>query len=235
MMQLIDVGNTHTRIAECVNGEITSVTRVATAEFDKKHLAAGVAIAGASVVPSVTARLVDCEIFWVTPDRRCNLDLSAVDISTLGSDRLANAVRLANSYPLPALCIDFGTAITFELVDASRRFCGGAIAPGRAMLRRALNVGTARLPHIPLDNASPPELAGANTIDAIRVGVDVGVLGTVREIVARLRHQVKPDQLTVVGTGGDAAYFIDHLPEIVYGGEYFTLYGIFNVWEINQL
>lgn len=234
MMQLIDIGNTHTRIAECMDGEIISIKRVATSELVESHLLPGCEVAAASVVPAATARLAGHDIFWVAPDIRCNLDLSGVDVGTLGSDRLANAIRLANCYPLPALCIDFGTAITFELVDGRRRFCGGAIAPGRAMLRRSLNIDTARLPLLPLDGLPPPTTAGTNTADCIRLGVDCGVLGTVREIIETLQNQIAPEQLTLVGVGGDAGFFIEHLPEITYGGEYFTLYGIYNAWEMNR-
>ena len=137
--------------------------------------------------------------------------------------RSANAVAAAEYYPLPALVVDCGSAITFELVDARRRFLGGAILPGRLLMRKALNSGTAQLPEVPLAE-TPPELPGRNTGDAIRLGVDGGAIGMVREVAGRLSAGI--GLASMVLTGGDAGFFAPHFPSWRVAAPEFTLQGI---------
>ncbi len=222
-MILLDIGNTHTRIAES-RGETVRILRVVpTAELAAGMIPPG-QVAAASVAPPAAERLKSRRIDYIGADNcRGLIDFSPVVSRSLGADRVANAVAAAHYYPLPALVVDCGSAITFELVDAGRRFLGGAILPGRMLMRKALNAGTAQLPEIPLDDA-PPERPGRNTADAIRLGVDRGAIGMVREVARCLTSVAEP--ASVILAGGDAAFFAPHFPDWLRAAEEFTLQGI---------
>ena len=222
-MILLDIGNTHTRIAESRGDAVKILRTVPTAELRAELIPAG-EVAAASVAPWAAERLQRCKIDFIGADN-CGgrIDFSLVASETLGADRVANAVAAAEYYPLPALVVDCGSAITFELVDARRRFLGGAILPGRLLMRRALNTGTAQLPEVPLAD-TPPERPGRDTAEAIRLGVDGGVIGMVREVSRRLSAEI--ELASVVLTGGDAAFFAPHFPDWSVAPEEFTLRGV---------
>ncbi len=223
MSVLLNIGNTHSEIAECSGGAIRLTAKLPTAELTAALLPPGEVFA-ASVVPEVAARLAERKIYFISSADCHNLiDFSQVDATTLGADRVANCVALAHYFPLPGIVVDFGTAITVEIVDADRIFRGGAIAPGRVLMRRALHGGTAQLPEIPL-SSNFPALPGANTAEAIALGVDGGAIGMVRELLTRLKQKFSPRSLVAVG--GDADFFLPEFPELTPGQEFFTLQGI---------
>ena len=225
-MILLDIGNTFTRI---VNGKDTRI--VPTAELTPADLPSG-DIAACCVVPAVKERLKDCNIFWLTSANAGDfVDFTQIDTSTLGADRVANAVALAAEYPLPAVCVDCGTAITLEVVDADRVFRGGAIVPGRKLMRKALFEGTAQLPDSPL-LTEMPEKIGVNTATSIAFGIDRGVIGMVRELLACTAAQYGNNgKITVVFTGGDAAWFSAQFDGSFAVSSDFTLRGLAKVTE----
>ncbi len=231
MLTLLNVGNTHTQIAEWDGSALTTLRLLKTPELQLSDLPDSGPVAGASVVPDVLERLAGRGIFWLNSRVHTGLKLE-VNGDTLGSDRLANAIALAGSYPLPGLVVDCGTAITFELVTADRALKGGAIAPGRALMRRALNLGTAQLPRVELSSHLPAAI-GATTVAAIQSGVDRGAVGLIREIIAGITDETGA-LASVVGVGGDAGFFLRAFPEMRDGGIMFTLDGIRRAWEMNQ-
>lgn len=232
MVTLLNIGNTHTAIAEAENGQINSVRKILTAALNHEVLPENTPLAMATVVPEFRKRFAGTNVFRLEAGCRCNIRLEMVDSSTLGADRLANLIALEAKFPLPALCIDFGTAITFEMLDKDRNFIGGAIAPGRDLLRRALHDYTAQLPLVPLGQAAP-DAPGTTTAEQMLLGINAGAAGTVKELIAVMRRSTDGD-LKIVGTGGDAEFFIRNLPEIEYAGDNFTLYGILKAWETNR-
>ena len=125
-MLLLNIGNTHTQIARSDGSSVGAVRVMPTGEVTPA-LIAGETAAIASVVPAVSAQLRAPGVFFldVSMAAACGIDLSQVDASTLGMDRLANAIELA-SRELPAAALDAGTALTLEYVDAKRVFRGGA-------------------------------------------------------------------------------------------------------------
>jgi len=225
-MLLLDVGNTATRIALWDGKKIGAIRRIPTADLTSAQLPPGIPLAGACVVPDAWKRLEtdDRPRFRLSADNCGNLlDFSRMDASTLGADRIANAIALAETFPLPGAVIDCGTAITMELVDAERRFLGGAILPGRNLLRRALFSGTAQLPELPLAN-DIPDAPGTNTCSAMKLGMDRGSIGAVREMLAVAEKFL--GSFTLVFTGGDAPFFAKAFPEAVLAPEDFTLQGV---------
>ena len=157
---------------------------------------------------------------------------SGLDLSGVGADRLANAAALLDG-PLPALSIDFGTAITFEYVTNTRQFAGGAILPGRMLLRQALHDHTAQLPLLPLYDAIPP-LPGTNTVDAMRIGTDGAVIGAVRSLICQWQGIGDPEPLRVTACGGDRFFFLKHISGLADGGDHFTVRGIRKLWELHH-
>ena len=222
MVEILDIGNSFTRIARWDGAGICGLRRVATADFS--GTGTPLPKVAACVCPEIRARLEGSDIRFISAlEQQSNVDFSAVDRTTLGADRVANAVALAALFPLPGAVVDCGTALTLELVDGSFRFLGGAIAPGRRLMRQSLFRGTAQLPEIPLAE-SLPLLPGRNTAEAITFGVDRGMVGMIRELLAQAERRFP--LRSVVLTGGDAAYFAGEFPRAVVADETFTLTGI---------
>lgn len=222
-MILLDIGNTHTRIARSIGREIRILRTVATAELTAELLPDDEPAAAASVCPPAAERLSARRINFIGADNcRGLVDFSAYN-GLLGADRVANAIAAAEYYPLPALVIDCGSAISCELVGADRRFLGGAIAPGRKLMRSALREGTAQLPEPELTDRLPAG-PGLGTKEAICWGVDAGALGMVRELAMRLGAILKPR--SVILTGGDAEFFAPEFPDWHPAPREFTLQGV---------
>ncbi|MES2981090.1 MAG: type III pantothenate kinase [Verrucomicrobiota bacterium] len=129
----------------------------------------------------------------------------------IGHDRLANGVALKQSYGAPGIAIDFGTAVTFSVISANGNFAGGVIAPGMGCMTDYLASKTAQLPRV-----NPEKYAsaiGKNTLEALRIGAVAGHRGMVREILREIVSEIGGD-VTVVATGGGAAFAAQSLPEI---------------------
>jgi type III pantothenate kinase len=229
MIVLLNIGNSNTQIGEWDGGAIGAIRYVPTASFSAAMLPAGAAVAAATVVPAVKAGLRAREVFFLDAGSAAaaGLDLGRVDASTPGADRLANALEAIRRGALPAAVFDFGTAITCEAVDRGGVFAGGAIAPGRKLMRRALAADTAQLPEVGWSDAAPAAL-GRNTIDAIRLGVDRGAIGLTRELIRTVRDELVCRKLWAVG--GDAGFFCREIPDLEYGGEDFTLRGVLTAY-----
>ncbi|MDD3118253.1 MAG: type III pantothenate kinase [Victivallales bacterium] len=227
-INLVNIGNTHTSYAVAADGVIGPVAVCPTAEVRVELFAPELPLAGASVVPAAAAGLAVREPFWLTWRTCPFLRWDRVDPTTLGADRIANALYLSRHCRLPAVCLDCGTAITMEAVDGNGFFCGGAILPGRMLSRRALHDYTAQLP-LPEMSLALPE-RGTDTLSAMRLGIDGGAIGAVTAILERIAGQWS-DPVTLVAVGGDADFFVRHIPGLEYGGQDFTLRGILMAWE----
>ncbi len=227
MEYLFNIGNTHTQFAALRGDTIGAVRYCRTDGLDFDVFAPDDVLIVSTVVPAVRAKFGSRRVFDlnISHAAAAGLDLSMVDASTLGADRLANAIMLAQSPErLPAIAIDFGTAITIEIVDRDRRFRGGAILPGRALMRRALHSGTAQLPGLPLAEAVPEE-PGRNTAESMLFGIDRGAVGAVRELVTVL-EKIHGADLRKIAVGGDSAFFRRALPGLEEAPEIFTLGGL---------
>ncbi|MCQ2352123.1 MAG: type III pantothenate kinase [Victivallaceae bacterium] len=222
-MNLLNIGNTHSTLGIWQNQRFERVVSIPTPELTAQWIGGGETFA-ASVVPEAAARIAGENIHFIDA-RNCNksIDFSCVDSAKLGADRVANAFALARFFATPALVIDCGTAITFEILDAQRRFYSGAIAPGRKLMRQALNTGTAQLPELPF-YPDAPENFGNDTIGNLRFGIDRGIIGMVRELLAKTVAAIPVKNIVV--TGGDDAFFLPELPGAQPAPENFTLYGI---------
>ena len=141
----------------------------------------------------------------------------------IGADRLANAVGVLARHGAPAVVIDSGTAVTFDIVSAAPAYCGGVIAPGLGAMTRYLAETTALLPEIVLEE--PASAIGKSTIHAMQVGAVFGYRGLVREILARICAEL-PGNPRIIATGGDAELIANGIPEIDAVDPDLTLEGI---------
>jgi type III pantothenate kinase len=121
-----------------------------------------------------------------------------VDRRMVGADRLANMAEAVRRFGRNVVVADFGTAATFDLLDARGRFAGGAIAPGWRVLAQSLARNTAQLPVV--DGTAPKKFTGRNTREALRAGVVGGYAGMVRHLLRQFpaKH--------LVFTGGNAKW-----------------------------
>lgn len=186
----------------------------------------------ASVVPAARQRLHEigkacgATIHWVDAAMIPHVNCFGVDMATVGADRIANIAAAVRLLALPAIVVDCGTAITTEIVTAGPRFLGGVILPGRQMARRALHHFTGKLPEAPMASDDSPGAVGLNTLSAIRSGVDLGLLGAVRQIVETTIRECGFARCTVVATGGDAPFFTRNLECLAPAPDNFTFEGI---------
>lgn len=238
MLYLINIGNTHAAFAEWRGGEIVNFQKTPSAEFSLSLIPDCAETAVACVVPSMMKIFEGREnVFWVSGKVRLPFSSGVVDMTTAGADRLANVAALAACGSLPAICADFGTAVTFNLLDEHKVFRGGAIAPGRMLMRKALNNFTAQLPLTEL-SATAPEAPGACTRDAISLGVDRGAVGMALEILRALSEESKRASGAaprLIGTGGDLEFYIKYIPGLEIAGKDYTLRGIAQIWEMNKI
>ncbi|MCB1093979.1 MAG: type III pantothenate kinase [Verrucomicrobiae bacterium] len=186
----------------------------------------------ASVVPDKARVFADyfgrkVEVIDHTWDLGVGIEFT--DPSRIGGDRLANSAALAELYGFPGVVIDFGTAVTFDIIDARRNYIGGVIAPGLAAMTDYLHEKTALLPRIQL--RTPDTVVGKSTEEAMLAGAFYGYQGLVRNILAEIRASVGIDllegqRLQVVATGGYAELLLPGIPEIDEVNPNITLEGV---------
>ena len=131
----------------------------------------------------------------------------------VGIDRLLNALAInqLRNDNTPAMVIDLGTACTVDRISGDGVFQGGAILPGVKLAAEALHSGTAALPRLALESSLPVEPVGKSTQAAMQSGLLWGMVGAVRELIARM-SQAEATPALVYLTGGDALLLIEHLP-----------------------
>jgi type III pantothenate kinase len=250
---LINANNTNTSFALANAKRIARVVKVPTAQIRRIPFAANRfgAIVVASVVPEATKKLARllkvARASHLRSSGRANsrnrdgcatkndilIVSAAIDLGIgvryphkkqIGADRLANAVGVAELYGAPAIVVDFGTALTFDILNARREYIGGVIAPGLASVTDYLYQRTALLPHISL--REPLSVIGKSTVEAMRAGAVLGYRGLVREILAALRRERGLKKAVVVATGGYGELMAKGIPEIQHVNPLLTLEGL---------
>lgn len=144
----------------------------------------------------------------------------------VGADRIANVVGAYSIFNKPAVVVDFGTAITFDLCGKNGEYLGGLILPGVNMILKALNLMTAKLPHIKFKK--PKNLIGKTTIEAITSGTYNMLLSAIESITKKLL-KIMPENTITIKTGGNAKYFNSTL--FKYNYPHLTLIGIKKIAE----
>ncbi len=164
----------------------------------------------------------------VGPGSKLGLKLKVRKPNQVGADRVLNAVALKNLIGGPAIAIDFGTATTFDCVDANGDYLGGAILLGPNSAARALHEFTAKLPLVKI--RKPERAIGKDTQECLEAGLYFGYLGMIREVMGRTMAEMG-GRPAVVATGGLAPLFLPDLPGVRHEPD-LTLHGLRFAHEI---
>ncbi|MBL8711023.1 MAG: type III pantothenate kinase [Rhodospirillaceae bacterium] len=154
-----------------------------------------------------------------------------IPMSTVGADRLANAVGGHITYKKPLIVVDFGTATTFDVVDEAGNYIGGAIAPGINLSVEILHSATAMLPRIVIER--PARVIGKSTTEAMQSGIFWGYVGLVEGMVKRIADEFG-STLDVVATGGLAPLFHGQTPVISHLDADITMRGLVEIYRRNR-
>lgn len=246
---LLDIGNTHTHVGVAEGRRVRRCAELPTAAWwdsrveAKLRAAVGPAAVRAaalcSVVPKATPqarrllrRLWQVRPFELTAATLQGLALDYPEPETLGPDRLANALAAYHRFGAPVIAVDFGTAVTFDVVDRGGRFIGGVIAPGVAALADYLHEKTARLPRVAL--RATRAVIGRSTLQAMRIGTVRGFSALVRGVLSDLKRSLRARRLPVVATGGYAGWMARQVPDITAVVPGLTLEGLRLAWQAAQ-
>ena len=227
MLLAIDCGNTNTVFSIWTGSEFISTWRIATDQqrtADQYYVWLSSLITLGKIKVDITDVIISSTVPRVVfnlriladryfntrpfvvgkPDCALPVDVRVDEGTGVGPDRLVNTVAGYDLFGGDLILVDFGTATTFEVVDADGAYVGGAIAPGVNLSLQALHEAAAALPHV--DIAKPQRVVGTNTVACMQSGVFWGYVGLVREICNRIKAE-RARPMKVIATGGLAPLF----------------------------
>jgi type III pantothenate kinase len=254
MLLVVDVGNTQTHLGMFRDEELVEHWRFATVRESTADELASVLVGllhlrgltvedvSAAIVSSVVPQLVHeyqgvgerylgGNLTVVGPSLRSGIPIRTERPHEVGADRLVNSVAAYERIRSACIVVDFGTAITYDVVSADGELLGAIISPGIEISLEALSERAARLPRVELE--APPELIGRNTETSIQSGVIYGFAGQVDGIVGRLRAELGVEA-RVIATGGLATSIAPFCEEIDEVDDLLTLTGLRLLWERNR-
>jgi type III pantothenate kinase len=241
---LIDISNSFTKLAFASRARIGRPSRIATSKLTSAYLRRFLmgrkidVLVVSSVVPKKnrTVKIAAGKIktLWLGPQLKLGVGIDYPAPKTIGADRLANAAAVAALYGCPAIVVDFGTAVTFDIISHQKKYIGGVIAPGLEAMTNFLYQRTALLPKLSL--REPRRAIGRSTIDAMMAGAVFGYRGLVREIISRIAaEKFSRGEVHIVATGGYAKLIAARLNEIEAVHPNLTLEGLRIVANLNIL
>jgi type III pantothenate kinase len=249
MIALFDVGNTHTHLGLANSSRVLRHVNLRTpdwssgrAQWQAAKFFRGRSLDGAafcSVVPVVTP-LVSLFIhekirvphFPLTARTVRGIGIDYPKPETIGPDRLANALAARHYFGAPVVVVDFGTAVTFDVVDRRGNYIGGIIAPGLNVMTDYLHEKTALLPRINIREVTA--VVGKNTAQAMLIGAVHGYRGLIAELVSQLKRALGYRRLPVIATGGYARLIAAKLPQITAVEPLLTLEGLRLAWQARR-
>jgi type III pantothenate kinase len=240
---LIDVSNSYAKLAFASRERVSNPVRIPTAELSSSIVAEFLRqrqvrkVIVSSVVPTKNSVITKAahnkaQVLWLDWKLKLGVAIEYPKPQSIGADRLANAAAVAEFYGFPAIVVDFGTAVTFDVVSERCSYIGGVIAPGLEAMTSFLYQRTALLPRLSLKE--PYCAVGKSTVEAMRSGAIFGYRGLVREILAQIRaEQFSRKKVVVVATGGYAWLIASRLPEVAVIHPRLTLEGLRIVGNLN--
>ena len=251
MLLVIDIGNTNTSLGVFDGENLVAKWRLTTARertgdewgvhtrnlfalagLDFKSIDA---IAIASVVPPLnfTLKRMAEVYFHVTPLFVDDTIDTGVPIlyqppSDVGADRIVDAVAAIRKYGAPCIVVDFGTATTFDAINAMGAYLGGVISPGITISSDALFERAAKLPRVEIKR--PEKVIGSATVEAMQSGLYYGYVGLVDDILRRMIAELGGSP-RVIATGGLAPLIAKGSRYVEIVDETLTLEGLRLVYE----
>ena len=208
---LIDISNSFTKAAIATGPRIGRVHRIPTPELKVSTLRALTgktkpdSVFLSSVVPSKNPAVLAAfpKTVVIGPHLDLGVGIDYPKPESIGADRLANAAACAALYGTPAVVVDFGTAVTFDVLSAEGSYIGGVIAPGLNAMTNYLHEKTALLPLVKLKE--PKSAVGRSTSEAMLSGAVHGYRGLIQEILSQIAAEAfRKKKPIIVATGGDA-------------------------------
>ena len=220
---LVDISNSYVKLAFASRKRIGKPTRLPTSKLTSATMRGILrgknveTIVVSSVVPkknkTIVAAAGSARTMFLTPKLDLGVGIDYPAPGSIGADRLANAAAVSQLYGYPAIVVDFGTAVTFDVVSAGGDYVGGVIAPGLEAMTNFLYQRTALLPKLTL--REPRRAIGKTTRGAMMSGAVLGYRGLVHEILVRLSAENFPrSKPRLIATGGYAQLIARKLPEI---------------------
>lgn len=159
-----------------------------------------------SVVPKLTTEYINQldKLTSATPFvvdwKNCNLELDVDMPEEVGADRICNSFAANNLFGSPAVVVDFGSATTYDVIDESGAFIGGAIAPGIDISAHHLIEKTALLKSAAFQ--FPEKVVGRNTKTNLQSGIMFGGIDAINGILNRIQAEINWESMNVILTGG---------------------------------
>ncbi|MBO5211486.1 MAG: type III pantothenate kinase [Clostridia bacterium] len=254
MLLTIDIGNTNITLGTYNNRILGFTARLATDTkrtedeyaIDIKNLLSLYKMSPddiedciiSSVVPSVgksisraVAKLCQIVPLMLGPGIKTGLNIKIDNPAQLGADLVAGAVGAIDTYRMPCVIVDMGTATTLSVLDKDGAFLGGVIAAGVRLTLKALAENTALLPSIPIE--APKSVIGSNTVESMQSGLVLGTAAMLDGLLDRIEAQLG-ETPTVVATGGLSREIITHCNHSIIYNENLLLEGLCAIYEKNH-
>jgi type III pantothenate kinase len=257
VLLVIDVGNTNIVLGAMAEGKVIEQWRISTSRrtTDEVGLVLLQLLSHRAIAPSaINGVIISCVVpsllFNLTKACRRYLNFDPLVVGSgvrtgmrvrtdnpreVGADRVVNAVAATHRWGAPVVVVDFGTATTFDCVDASGDYVGGAIAPGLAISAEALFSKTSMLPKVEV--SKPKRAIGTNTIASMQSGLFHGYVGLVDHLAAVCKAELRvrgAGPVQCVATGGFSNLIGRDCAEIDEVDEHLTLRGLWLMWVLNK-
>ncbi len=245
MLLAIDIGNTHTVIGIFKKENLISSWRLSSAivrtedeifhfikllcEHNNIDIDKIKSIGIASVVPNLTfayelmsKKYFDIEPIIISNELNLGIKILYEDPNSVGADRICNAVAVFKKYGGPSIVIDFGTAITYDVIAKNGDYLGGAITLGVETISSVLHIKAAKLPKVELH--FPNKSIGKNTVESIQSGILFGIVDGITGMIKRIESEI--GKANIIATGGNSKMFKNKISQIQFIEENLVLEGI---------